>query len=112
MLNPCVFVVNIVIDESEKQTADVSWWPKAVTWENGTFDLGYWTPFAEVWFRTRLDRIRSHEARPKTGTAWKNDLKGAHGAKNLKLAVHAASRKFLERHRDRMFQRALNGNQA
>ena len=91
-----VIVANIRIDESGKQTADVSWWPKAVTWENRTMDLGYWTPFAEVWFQRRLDRIRSHEAHPKTASVWKDDLKAAPSAKKLRLAVDTASTIFLK----------------
>ena len=52
--------------------------------------MGYWTSFAEIWFQLRLDRIRSHEARPKTTAGWRDDLKAAHGAKNIKLVLSAS----------------------
>ena len=67
--------------------------------------MGYWTSFAEIWFQLRLDRIRSHEARPKTTAGWRDDLKAAHGAKNIKLAVLTASKKFLKLHGDQIFER-------
>lgn len=65
--------------------------------------LGYWTGFAEIWFKLRLDRIRSHEAQPKTALKWRDDLKRSHNAKDLREMVDAASRRFLSRNGRQMF---------
>ena len=46
--------------------------------------MGYWTGYAEIWFKQRLDRIRSHEAQPKTALKWRDDLKQSHNAKDLR----------------------------
>ena len=58
--------------------------------------MGHWSSFAELWFQKRLDKIRSHEAPPKTVVAWKNDVKIAPIAKRLRLAVDMASERFME----------------
>ena len=91
------------IDNSQTQTADVSWWPKVHMWETGSYNMGYWTSFTEVWFKSRLDRIRSHEAQPKSIAAWKNDMKSAHNAKKVKQAMDAASRDFVQSYSERLF---------
>ena len=82
--------------------ADVSWWPKANTWAAGCLEIGYWSPYAELWFQRRLDLIRSHEARPKTAGAWKNDLKVAPNAKRFREALDVASTCVVEEHMEEL----------
>ena len=94
----------LVADESGKQVADMSWWPKVMVWEGSCYDLGYWTPYAEMWFQTRLDKIRAHEARPKSVTVWRNDLKNARNAKRLRDAVFVASENFVAENSERLFR--------
>ena len=91
------------LDGSQTQTADVLWWPKVHMWESGCYNMGYWTSFAEVWFKSRLDRIRSHEAHPKSIAAWKNDMKSAHNAKKVKQATVAASKSFVQSYSECLF---------
>ena len=85
-----------IIDHTQNRTGDVSWWPKVQQWEGGTFDVGYWSPFAEVWFQMRLDRIRCNEAQPKGTNAWRNDMKSAHNAKRVTQALRRTSQAFVE----------------
>ena len=61
-------------------------------------DLGYWTSFAETWFQNRLDRIRSHDARVKNASQWRDDLKCARNAKKLRAMTDQAAGKFFVRH--------------
>ena len=91
------------IEASHKQIAQMSWWPRVHTWEAGTYDLGCWTTFAEMWFQHRLDRIRSHEAKPKSVSGWRNDLKSAMNAKKVRDAVANASEQFVDAKRDLLF---------
>ena len=57
------------------QTADLSWWPKQSTWVGSNFNVGYWTPDNEVWFRTHLEKIRAGEVQPQSARHWANALK-------------------------------------
>ena len=57
------------------QTADLSWWPKQVTWVGSNFDVGYWAPDNEVWFRTHLAKIRAGEVQPQNACRWTDALK-------------------------------------
>ena len=57
------------------QTADLSWWPKQLTWVGSNFDIGYWTPDNEVWFLTHLGKIRVGEVQPQNARRWTNALK-------------------------------------
>ena len=92
-----VLLQNPHTDSLGKQVANMSWWPKASTWESGSLDNGYWTSFAEVWFQKRLDRIRSHEAKPKTASGWRDELKCAHNAKKLRKMTETALQQFFFR---------------
>ena len=67
-------------------------------WENGGLDVGYWCSFAEMWFKKRLSRIRSHEDRPKSVRDWKKDLGNFGRAKRLSQAIEKASAQFLDAH--------------
>ncbi|KAI0740369.1 hypothetical protein C8Q76DRAFT_590759, partial [Earliella scabrosa] len=40
------------------------WWPSRTHWDKCLHNHGFWTANNEVWFRNRLDMIRSNEARP------------------------------------------------
>ena len=57
------------------QTADLSWWPKQLTWVGSNFDVGYWMPDNEVWFLTYLGKIRVGEVQPQNACRWTNALK-------------------------------------
>ena len=98
-------------DASEKKTADASWWPKVQQWESGTYNVGYWSPFAEVWFQTRLDLIRCNEAQPKTAAIWRNEMKAAKNSRKITYALSNASARFLEREGGRLgwYHRSTEG---
>ena len=66
-------------------------------------DLGYWTGFAEVWFQQRLDRVRCHEASPKTPIEWRDDVKRSKNAKKLRELVNSASWNFISRNGRHVF---------
>ena len=81
----------------------MSWWPKAYSWEAGHYDIGYWTSNAELWFQQRLDKMRSHDAKPMPLGWWRDQLKSANNAKKLKQAVNKASRQFMEANGESIF---------
>ena len=66
-------------------------------------NLGYWTPYAEFWFKQRLDRIRCNEAKPKTAKQWSDDMRVARDAQQLRKVVDQALSTFLKRYGDRLF---------
>ncbi|KAI0741217.1 hypothetical protein C8Q76DRAFT_576504, partial [Earliella scabrosa] len=51
-----------------------SWWPSPTHWDKSLRNYGFWTADNEVWFRNRLDMIRSNEGHPLTANRWKNGL--------------------------------------
>ncbi|TDL13642.1 hypothetical protein BD410DRAFT_707328, partial [Rickenella mellea] len=77
------------------QVSHKSWWPKQATWEKSTYNVGYWTRFAEEWFQARLVLIRNNTATLKSATEWYETF-GKKG-KTLKLARinEKSARRFL-----------------
>ena len=87
---------NAILDPSHNSAAQMSWWPKASTWDTGTWEQGYWTSFCEQWFQKRLDRIRSHEVGIKGARAWRDVFRTALNARKLCQAVETASEQFVD----------------
>ena len=46
-----------------------------MTWVGSNFDVGYWMPDNEIWFRTHLEKIRASEVQPQSAGRWANALK-------------------------------------
>lgn len=59
-------------------------------------NIGYWTPFCESWFQTRLQMIRASNATPHGSKEWRNKITFYQGARKLRRAVEAASENFLK----------------
>ncbi|KAK7684533.1 hypothetical protein QCA50_012480 [Cerrena zonata] len=58
-----------------EQTADISWWPKAIAWNVSGFNCGQWTFQCEEWFRRRRDLIVSGSASPRKRKEWQSALR-------------------------------------
>ncbi|KAM5530069.1 hypothetical protein V8D89_016268 [Ganoderma adspersum] len=46
-----------VYTATENQTKDSTWWPKQSQWMNSGMYTGFWTPWNEAWYQTRLTKV-------------------------------------------------------
>lgn len=58
--------------------------------------VGYWTPWNEKWFLTRLRHIRTNEAEPYNARQWRNRLRQSTAARQLRDGLEIASHRWLE----------------
>ncbi|KAF8873539.1 hypothetical protein CPB84DRAFT_1798300 [Gymnopilus junonius] len=65
------------VDESRNggTVGQPSWWPKWVRWEQGGFDIGQWTPDAEIWFGNRLAELQSGTFAVHPQTLWRKKVR-------------------------------------
>ncbi|RPD59563.1 hypothetical protein L227DRAFT_563977 [Lentinus tigrinus ALCF2SS1-6] len=77
-------------------TADVSWWPRWNQWKGSGMDFNRWTPAAEKWFLSRLDKIRAGTAEMHNAKEWRAALRRRPDPGKLEGLVEVASVKFLE----------------
>ncbi len=77
-------------DDLFYQTKDLSWWPKASTWETCGLNVRYWSPACEEWFQRRLASIRSGEITLMNATEWKSSLRRDRVAGDVASALEAA----------------------
>src|SRR5882724_629764 len=68
------------------QSANMSWWPKLIAWNNSGMQVGFWSPYCEEWFQLHLKSILSGGASPRTSKGWDQALKLAR--KQSKLACN------------------------
>lgn len=57
------------------QAKELSWWPKASTWENSGLDVGYWSEDCEDFYQRRLEEIRKGEAVLLPAKKWRDRIK-------------------------------------
>ncbi|OJT07017.1 hypothetical protein TRAPUB_2129 [Trametes pubescens] len=85
-----------IMESGHKDPVYYSWWPRPAQWNYSGMNVGYWTPFCESWFNTRLQAIRASNATPHGSKEWRNKITFYQGARKLRRAVEVVSEKFLK----------------
>jgi hypothetical protein len=60
--------------DGKGSASELSWWPKAKTWNASPYNVGYWSADAEAFCQDWMGEI-AKGAGPKSNTAWINELK-------------------------------------
>ena len=65
----------IFITEQGDQFADISWWPKQLTFMVLGLNIGFWLPDCELWFQSQAQEILQKISTVKSARAWTVALK-------------------------------------
>lgn len=80
----------------QEQVSTKSWWPLPEVFEKGE-DLGYWSPFNELWYQERSNEIANQNGKPLSKAEWRVKLRGRVQVRNLRVNLETRSRTCLER---------------
>ncbi|THG94306.1 hypothetical protein EW145_g8165, partial [Phellinidium pouzarii] len=61
-------------DERPESIEYASWWPRASVWDLSSMNCGFWSSFAETWFRVRLQKIKENQASIQNQLKWRKAL--------------------------------------
>ncbi|KAM6490052.1 hypothetical protein JOM56_014631 [Amanita muscaria] len=85
------------VETKPNQYEQRSWWPQSNTWETCGYNLGYWTPDCETWYRKRWEEIRGGEAELHNATKWRSLLRRRAGlTKKFRDGIDVLSDSFLQ----------------